>query len=411
MKVPVSVKGRVRHYAWGKVWGESLVARVVAQTEGQDCHYDRNERYAELWFGAHPSAPSEIVGTSQNLRQFLEVEREFLWGNSGDAHDQLPFLLKVISVAEPLSIQVHPNRQFAEKLHLRDPHNYPDSNPKPEMAYALTDVTLLADFRDPGQISAFLYSVPELAQLLGISDLDEFLVGGLSSEVVQGCLLGRLCNSTDIDRQRLMTILLDRLRVECSGRQLSELEEHLLSAARYYDTSDVGLWFFFFLNLVKLRPGQVFGIEPHTVHAYLCGDLIECLANSDNVVRAGLTSKYTDFETLLEIVKCSRAEVGGLIQPVSKANSQWLEYELASGTIGLAVSNGTFESASLPITKFEDPVPCMLFCLEGRAVISSDGQQFPLNKGEAMLFPVDLLSVSIDCERAALFLVYSKESF
>lgn len=292
---PLRLYPTAKNYAWGKLGHDSLVARMLLDP-------DPTLPYAELWLGAHARGPSfvQLERKSWPLDQLIQAYPEAILGQDVIARFgvELPFLLKVESVRTALSIQIHPDKQWAEKLFARDRLNYPDGNHKPELAVAITPVELLCGFRELEQIREALRESPELRALGG-----EELTGAFDRTPTVALLAQvyrALMTSDSVNVMRQCEMLHSRLRRK---HERSRAEEWVLALSEEYPKGDVGLFSFFLLNLVRLEPGAGIYLPPRTPHSYLCGDLIECMATSDNVIRAGLTPKHRDVEALLEIVE------------------------------------------------------------------------------------------------------------
>ena len=141
---PYLLKGTLQHYAWGTQNKDAFIPHFI------NIPVERDTPYAELWMGAHPKAPSTLALDNNNmpLDKCIEMFPEEILGKAIFARfKQLPFLFKVLSAAQALSIQAHPNKAQAEKLHMQDPEHYPDDNHKPEIAIALSNLTALAGFK------------------------------------------------------------------------------------------------------------------------------------------------------------------------------------------------------------------------------------------------------------------------
>lgn len=299
----LEVRGVVQRYAWGKVGVSSRIASMIGSCgEGQPL--------AEYWLGAHPKGPSMILGEGGLSVSLLDAIRDnsvSLLGADVAARysNELPFLLKVLSINPDfgLSIQAHPDEVRARALHARDPLLYPDPRHKPEVALPLTRVTLLYGFRPLAEIQRVFGKFPELHELLN-SELQAMLrAGGAAAPSEEVACIERLCRTLLTCSPAATAQVVQRL-IERAHTEASESEELALVArlARTYGEGDVGLVALFIMNLVKVDPGSALFIGPNVPHAYLDGDLVECMACSDNVVRAGLTSKPRDVETLLEML-------------------------------------------------------------------------------------------------------------
>lgn len=232
---------------------------------------------AELWFGTHKNGLSTLLvaGESLSLREYLKDIEE------------LPYLAKILSVDAPLSIQLHPPIEIAKKLHAVDPKNYPDSNPKPEMSIAITEVELLCGMRRVEEIRSMTNSQPAF-DVLGV-------------EFKRLLSLGDLRGLADFIFKLETRVLVDftKLILNCS---MDDPWTRLVKKLTQIGTEvDPGFVFLYFLEYLKLMPGEAIFIEPSIPHAYISGDMFECMQSSDNVVRGGLTPKYIDKENFVGI--------------------------------------------------------------------------------------------------------------
>lgn len=259
-KKPVKLDWTVQHYAWGSL-NDGLVAKLANNNDDKPC--------AELWMGTHPSGPSIDHESGRLLEEVIGKK--------------LPFLFKVLSVKKALSIQAHPDKQLAKELHARDPKNYPDPNHKPEMTIAVTPFEALSSFRMKQEIDALWEKYPELTAIANPTDsLRE--------------MFGKVMRA---DRETATRV------AESILTKYGDIEDPLITLFKRLWIEypfDVGCFCVFLLNYVCLNPGEAIFLAANEPHAYLSGDCIECMAASDNVVRAGLTPKYRDLDTLLKML-------------------------------------------------------------------------------------------------------------
>jgi len=282
------------------------VHRQVAElwTRNQGCEADETLPYAEFWMGAHVGAPSHVEGTSQtSLKDWIEAHPESM-GEEVPIKLQgwrraLPFLFKVLSVGTALSIQAHPDASLAVQLRKRRPEAYPDDKPKPEMAVALRDFEALCGFRDAKSVAETARNVPELEQVIGGPHATQAL--GTGEEKALRDAFRHLMNCEPQRAQEAAKLLVDRLRREMEFRTLCPEEEWALELAKQYP-GDVGIFCVFVLNLLRLKPGEAVALGANEPHAYLKGDIVEIMAASDNVVRAGLTPKFRDTQVLCDML-------------------------------------------------------------------------------------------------------------
>lgn len=302
MAVRLSVKPN--KYQWGKVGKESLVFQLKQKALGSQNseELDENERYSELWMGTHPNGPSVIESTGQLLTDYLNGS-------------QLPFLFKVLSIDKPLSIQAHPNKKLAEQLHEQYPDIYKDPNHKPELACALTPFEALCGFRPLKEILQLVndYS-PELKELLGGDEyINEIQNSDQNAEELLKIIFEKLVKHPEDDVQVKVNNLVKRIS-EKKKEDCNEFENLVLNTNSHFP-GDVGVFCLFFLNHLKLQVGESIFLGASLPHCYISGNIIECMACSDNVVRAGLTPKLKDAETLCNMLVYSQETI-----PILKGN-------------------------------------------------------------------------------------------
>ncbi|CAH0474563.1 unnamed protein product [Peronospora belbahrii] len=275
-------------YAWGKYGLESSVAQLKEAAD-DSFQADPSTPYAELWMGTHSNGPSRVLredgGESLLLSDYIQTLPHHETGN-------LPYLFKVLSVRKALSIQAHPDTKLANELHEKFPKIYKDSNHKPEMAIALTRFEALCQFRKEGEIASHLKTVPELCGLVDV-EVAQRLVAQQSEASLRDFFRCFMYAASDKIVAQLHAL---RARLQKASR-LTALEKLVLRLGNDYP-GDIGCFCPFLLNYVTLDPGEAVFLDANEPHAYLSGDCIECMACSDNVVRAGLTPKFIDKETL-----------------------------------------------------------------------------------------------------------------
>ncbi|PVK42011.1 mannose-6-phosphate isomerase, partial [Salmonella enterica] len=276
----------VQNYAWGS---------KTALTELYGIANPQQQPMAELWMGAHPKSSSRITtanGETVSLRDAIEKNKTAMLGEAvANRFGELPFLFKVLCAAQPLSIQVHPNKRnseigFAKENAAGIPmdaaeRNYKDPNHKPELVFALTPFLAMNAFREFSDIVSLLQPVAGAH-----SAIAHFLQAPNAERLSQ--LFASLLNMQGEEKTRALAVLKAAL-----NSQQGEPWQTIRVISEYYP-DDSGLFSPLLLNVVKLNPGEAMFLFAETPHAYLQGVALEVMANSDNVLRAGLTPKYID---------------------------------------------------------------------------------------------------------------------
>jgi len=305
---PFVLRNKIQHYEWGTRGEQAFIPRLLGiQSEG-------HRPYAELWIGAHPSAPSQ-VNISNDLIDLTELIKKHPVEILGETvfkrfGSNLPFLFKVLSAGKPLSIQAHPNKSQAVRLHQRDPIHYPDSNHKLEIAIAIDNLKALVGLLNIVELRKKLELYPPIQ-----SFTDRVLPGDSTISEADETTIVKQFYSTlirkSVGEPQLYGNLIESLAesILTRGNRISEQEQLFLELKKCYPSSDVGLILILLMNLVQLTSGQALNISAGIPHAYISGNIIECMTNSDNVVRIGLTNKYKDVDALLEILDFSPNEV------------------------------------------------------------------------------------------------------
>ncbi|XP_037109558.1 mannose-6-phosphate isomerase [Syngnathus acus] len=312
----------VQNYAWGKVGLDSEVAKLVLGGDPLAVIED-GKPYAELWMGAHPKGDAQIKDNriaQTTLGQWIAHFPACLGSKVKDTFQgQLPFLFKVLSVNTALSIQAHPNRELAARLHAQFPEHYPDNNHKPEMAIALTRFQGLCGFRPVEEILSFLKSVPEFRALVGKEAAEELRSGAGDASCTRQALKKCFTRMMNCEKKVFvdqLNMLVKRVTEESSaGKDTASSNGELLLRLHCQYPGDIGCFSIYFLNHVLLEPNQAMFLGANEPHAYLSGDCIECMACSDNTVRAGLTPKYIDVNTLCEMLNYSPSPSAAKIFP------------------------------------------------------------------------------------------------
>ncbi|WP_419928237.1 mannose-6-phosphate isomerase, class I [Candidatus Poriferisocius sp.] len=300
MSTPGVLSGAIQPYPWGS-------REVLPQIMGVP---PTGEPQAELWLGAHPRAPSVLrrSGTNRPLHQVIADDPigELGPDTAQTFGGELPFLLKILAVDQPLSLQTHPTRSQAhagfdseeeQGIPLDAEHrSYRDRNHKPELICALEPFTALCGLRTPETAAELLDSLEVAALDPAIS----FLQAGEIAPALRWLLEQPPESGTEIALQ---------VAAACSKSGPFPDERHWGVRIGEQHPGDIGVAVALMLNLVRLEPGQALFLRAGNLHVYLRGTVVEIMANSDNVLRGGLTAKNVDVPALLDVVDCRPHDV------------------------------------------------------------------------------------------------------
>ena len=389
MKHISPLKNVVQEYAWGSY-------TAIPELMGNPSPSENPQ--AELWMGAHPKAPSSVHMDNRwlSLEEVIKKDPITILGKSvaEKFNNRLPFLFKVLAAEKPLSIQAHPNRTqaiagFEKENRLGIPfeasdRNYKDNNHKPECICALTPFWALNGFR----------SIREI-----ISGIKDCCPKGLEKE---RRLLER--NPTDDGLKRffksLMMLNPDK-KTKIIEEALSVAEKHREKDAAYdwmirlhqAYPSDIGIISPIILNLILLLPGQAMFLPSGQLHAYLNGLGMELMANSDNVLRGGLTPKHVDVEELLKVLRFKQSKIA-IHSPGPESKLEYLYPSDAEEFVLSVISikkGDVFESNELSGVE-------ILFCSAGSARIKSvaEKESITLNQGASAVISAAAGKYSIE---------------
>mmetsp|Transcript_22482 Transcript_22482/g.47342 ORF Transcript_22482/g.47342 Transcript_22482/m.47342 type:complete len:533 (-) Transcript_22482:429-2027(-) len=369
-----------KDYAWGIRGLDSRVARYALESGIID-EVDPDTPYAELWMGTHPSGPT-------TLRDGTTLE-EAVGG-------PLPFLFKVLSAGKALSIQAHPCKAGAQKLHLENPANYVDDNHKPELAVALTPFEAMCGFRRLEEIAILIKKHPEFAACISNEAKLAVFLANRDEDSKKSALRALFQSFMSCPKEtssRQLKRLLKRLQKEQSCDHVHPHEEPpwerkcaraILRLAQQFP-GDAGAMAPFFLNYLLIAPGESFYMAANEPHAYVAGEIIECMACSDNVVRAGLTPKFKDVDNLVNMLTYSMG--GPTINAGTPAygDDRIMRYTPPTGEFEvMVITCNPGEDITLPLL----PVPSVFIVIEGSGnTDNEDGQRLVMRPGRSYYIP------------------------
>lgn len=289
--------GHVQHFAWGST--TAIPAILRREPDGTP--------WAEYWLGTHPSGHS-FLDDGVALDTYVQSNPHVVGAAArAEFGDLLPFMVKLLAASTPLSLQAHPTREQAivgyarESLlgiHPQDPtRSYKDDWPKPEAIVALSPFEGLLGFRDPLETAG-------LFEALGVAEELASVIGPLRDRCTSPALQEVFLDVLSLDdRRHLVDVVLAAAvnYLEAPGG-LGEFARTAVQLDEYFP-GDPGILAALLMNRFRLQPGEAIALEPGIMHAYLRGVAVEVMANSDNVVRGGLTQKHIDVDGLLQVVK------------------------------------------------------------------------------------------------------------
>lgn len=370
----------VQEYAWGSY-------TAIPKLLGNDS--PTNTPQAELWMGAHPKAPSKVKlnGEWMSLMKLIEKNPKDILGKvvAEKYNNRLPYLFKVLAAAKPLSIQAHPSQAQAKEGFIRENslgipfdannRNYKDDNHKPECICALTFFWALNGFR---KISGILALLEKICPQGLKSDLNNLRVEpnslGLKKFFQAIMTMGRAQQNQ---------IIADAIINAQKFTEDDQAYKWMIDLHNEYP-ADIGVFSPILLNLICLKPGQAMFLPAGELHAYLDGVGIELMANSDNVLRGGLTPKHVDVPELLNVLNFEERELDILSPIVSNEceriySSRAEEFVLSVITLKRDLTCYSPTNRSVEI----------LLCTDGEAIITDFGNNDKLafDRGKSIIIP------------------------
>ncbi|MBN1697723.1 MAG: mannose-6-phosphate isomerase, class I [Spirochaetales bacterium] len=373
----------IQEYAWGS---RSYISMLL----GRNIPSPRPE--AELWMGAHPRGPSKVTQDNGevSLIDVIESDPEGILGEYVVQRfdKKLPFLFKVLASEKPLSIQAHPDRVQAEEGFRREnekgipldaPYRvYRDKNHKPEIICALTPFWALNGFRPIHDITDTIRKTGSAALM---SRLDLIECGREESGLK--AFFRSIMTMGDDEKREAIEAVHAFARANADN---SPSCRWICDIFREYP-SDTGIFAVLLLNLVNLKPGEAMFLPACRLHSYLNGVGIELMANSDNVLRGGLTPKHIDIPELCNIIDFREHPVS-ILRPRQNRNH---EKRYATPAEEFLLSS----CAVTPGRPYRSPADRsieIIICTEGNASVrgSDDEREIPMRRGRSILIPARL---------------------
>ncbi|MFC4602512.1 mannose-6-phosphate isomerase, class I [Rhodococcus kronopolitis] len=378
--------GALRTYAWGS---RTAIAALCGRP------VPSNHPEAELWLGAHPANPAHLV-TDDGAVSLGDVIAADPAGQLGSRArtgfgDRLPFLLKLLAAEEPLSLQAHPSAQQAKEGFEREEaagipltsaeRNYRDDSHKPELVVALTTFEALAGFRDP-------HRTVELLRALAVPELDghiELLAGQPDSAGLRA-----LFTTWITLPQPALAALLPRILEGCvqylagagaTPREFGSEVRTVLELGEAYP-GDAGVLASILLNRVTLQPGEGLFLDAGNLHAYLHGLAVEMMANSDNVLRGGLTPKHVDVPELLRVLDFEPL-TGAFRLPSPAPGGGVHVYDTPAPEFALTRADLSTDGPNPAAVEFDVSGPRIMLCTSGSVTIRGGDDTLVLGQGDA----------------------------
>lgn len=380
------LKCSCNQYPWGKTGSDSVSARLCQNQPGwdgdgpkQDFKIDESKPYAEMWMGTYPVLPSYIASTGEDLQDVLDRFPKELIGEetlNKFGHSKLPYLPKVLSISKALPLQLHPNKEVSARLHKEQPDDFTDPNHKPEIALAL------------GKFEAFCGFKPlqDIVELLKIEPLQRFVpdqkVDNLNDSQLKEVVRNML-NASDETVKAVYTAL-TTLPTSQFGKYdyIPTLAPRL---AGQYSEADPGILVALItMNYLVLEAGESIYIPADGIHAYLSGDIIECMARSNNVLNTGFCprAERSNIDLFCQCLTFTpHSAEDAILKPKTYSRSE------TGKTQVFAPPMSEFDMLQTMLKKGEKEVlgasggPGILIASRGGAKLNAGGREFELNEG------------------------------
>jgi mannose-6-phosphate isomerase len=380
----------VMPYAWGS-------KTFIQNLTGDKSNLDNPQ--AELWLGAHPKASSQIQNGEilMSLHDIIADDPDdFLGARTATAYqDQLPFLLKVLAADLPLSIQAHPDQKYAREGFKKEnklgipidatERNYKDANHKPELLVALSEFHALCGFRD---LQELVYLLPRFLPETNAAELTKFFAS--PDVLTMQKHYASLLRLRDQDKVKLLGAYIKQIKTyKAENPQEKLIIAWSLKLSELYP-NDIGILSPLLMNIVVLKPFEGLYLEPGVPHSYLQGAGMEIMANSDNVLRGGLTNKHIDTDELLNILDFTPKKIKPVIAEKQSDTEKLYatpakEFALSVITHPEDMTSGFKPSGS----------PEIIFCFEGSFTVENCSQFLPLEKGQSLFIPCEVEGFSV----------------
>ena len=332
------LKCSCQNYDWGQYANNSLVATALRKN-GEEV--DEKKKYAEYWMGTHPNGPSKIIKDNREILLSEEI------------NGQLSYLFKILSINKPLSIQLHPEKTFAEILHRKFPKIYKDDNHKPELFIALSDFELLFGFVE---INKAIETIIKYKNCFNLKE-GEKLLEEPNNENYK-LFIEKLIFLEKDEYEKIIKLIIENEETK---------NDYLLK--KLYDNYglDPGILIALFMNHLHKKRGEAVFIDENIPHSYIFGNCLELMSCSDNVIRLGLTPKLVDKQNFEKIVNLNFEDM--IYDKSNKNESDFMEVDKENGIIKYDIKyidDFKMEIYDIKEGRFINiEKNSILFCLEG----------------------------------------------
>ena len=394
------IRGAIRTYAWGS-------RSAIAEFTGRPAPTAHPE--AELWLGAHPGDPAQLDGTAgaTSLLDVIAADPQAQLGTAVRDRfgDVLPFMVKVLAAEEPLSLQAHPSAQQAVEGYQREERrgvalkspirNYRDHSHKPELLIALGDFEALAGFRPAAHSVALMRAleVPRLDPFIGLL-ADQSDSSGLRA------LFTTWITAPQPDLDALIPAVLDGAvsYIRSGAKEFASEVRAVLELGERYP-GDAGVLAALLLNRISLRCGDGIFLPAGNLHSYLQGMAMEVMANSDNVLRGGLTPKHVDVPELLRVLDFTPVPDARV-----RTRRDGIELLYDTPTVEFAASVLMLDGEHLG-HEVDAPArhdgPQVLVCTEGSVIVRTKSEEIQMHRGEAAWVAADDGPIRVEATQSA----------
>ncbi|GAA5890702.1 hypothetical protein JCM5296_004813 [Sporobolomyces johnsonii] len=430
----VQLKPFLQPFPYGREGLDSWAAQYALATPSLKADVEKDggikpsQPYGEIWFGTHENGPAKVEGEELSLRELVRKEPKFYLGEkllkdgqmSSQYENDVPYLFKVLSFDKPLPLQCHPDKKLGAKLKEQEKQDkgknedFVDSNAKPEVGVALSPFTAFVGFRPPEQLVALIKAVPEFQKLFQESTLSSFYSTASSSPSDDSAksalrtLFGEAINLDASTVKPLVQKLSARLDNEGAekvfgaanqftpgGEANASGESEAKAMARVwristktYGEEDVGvLVSTCMMNLLRMKKGEGAWILADDLHAYVEGDIIECMANSDNMVAHGLgTEEQGGISTFVEMLSYRHLPAEKLLLQYEDRwqggkNGLTRLYKVPIAEFDLLGTTLSASSPSETLSPLDGPLTFVV--TEGKVALKVGSEQIELSKGQA----------------------------